>query len=150
MSVGVSPGDCRLYLGTRYEGLWVLDLRTGAWESLGPVRPRTRVAAIVRETGDQPLAASFVGRGVFEYVDGEWLPRSDALPESVTGRRPFGVFKGVPLARFGGTEGGFFYGSLSGLYVGSNGSRWAGPVVVGDVPPGASTDPLDAVAVIPA
>jgi photosystem II stability/assembly factor-like uncharacterized protein len=148
-SAGVAAGDCTFYLGTRYEGIWALDLTTGNWSGLGPSRRKTRAADLIRESGDQPLTASFVGRGVYEYRDGQWLPQSETLAESVTGRRPFGVFKGARVARHDGAQAVLLYGTAAGLFVRRGTAAWTGPVVVGDVPPGAPTDPLDAVAVLP-
>jgi hypothetical protein len=148
-SAGVAPGDCRLYLGTRYEGIWALDLRNGEWTGLGPSRRRTRVAGLVREKGDQPLVASFVGRGIYGYIDGEWRVQSETLPASITGRQPFGVFKGAQVARHEGNEAVLLYGTAAGLFVRRGTAAWTGPVAVGHRLPGSSAEPLDAVAVVP-
>ncbi len=148
-SAGSAPGDCRLYLGTRYEGIWALDLDTGDWTALGPSRRRTRVAGIVRDDSGQPLTASFVGLGVHEYVDGEWQSVSGALPAGVTGRRPWGVFKATQVARRNGPDGGLLFGSPAGLFVRRGAAGWDGPVAVGAVPPGNPADPVDAVGAVP-
>ena len=148
-SSGVSANDCRILMGTRYEGVWSYDPTGDEWDALGPSKQRTRVASIVREAGRHGLVASFVGRGLSEFGhDRAWVPLTGELPAAATRARPFGAFKAAQAARFEGAGGVLLYGSAAGLYVRSGDGLWSGPVNAASAEPDVISNPVDSVAVI--
>ncbi len=150
-TVAVSGGtadDCRIWMGTRYEGVWSYELTDGVWDALGPSAQRTRVSSIVRAAGSQGLAASFVGRGLHELgPDRNWVPLTSDLPAATTGADPFGAFKAAQAARFGAADGVLMYGSAAGLYTRSGDGTWRGPIEVASTDTDVIRNPVDSVAV---